>query len=115
MRAVASCVIAMQTCGQRRPFKDWLRGRPLWGSNELSRHDRTVAWKPGSLEQTDGNFGGSDLEPHIDIMRRHQRNDCLVKAASSFRSYDGFPGRPPLCHPLAYKLIYDSSFTALLY
>jgi hypothetical protein len=30
----------------------------------LSRHDRTVAWKPGSLEQTDGNFGGSGLEPH---------------------------------------------------
>src|SRR5258708_26440425 len=45
MRAVALCVIAMQTCGQRRPFKDWLRSRPLWGSNERSRHDRPVAWK----------------------------------------------------------------------
>src|SRR5260370_2898584 len=94
MRAVASCVIAMQTCGQRRPFKDWLRGRPLWGSNELSRHDRTVAWKPGSLEQTDGNFGGSDLEPHIELMRRHQRNYRFVKSACSLRSQHWFPCPP---------------------
>jgi hypothetical protein len=36
------------------------------------------------LEQTDGNFGGSDLEPHIDIMRRHQRNGSFTALLSSW-------------------------------
>ena len=65
MRAVASCVVAMQTCGQRRPFKDWLRGRPLWVQTSCQG---TIGLFAGSrdLWNKRTEFRRFRLEPHIE-------------------------------------------------